>query len=264
MEATFSEFSYGYALTEEIASGKLGPLIGFPIFPSPYREGRHGGGYDIQLPLLGAPLFLQFKLSHYLWRSNAREWANFAGPYYRMYLRPLRHSRQHSLLVDLARKQEVYYVAPEFYKASELNDAYTNKNVFERSVFFNPLDIGNLPDDDVHYVVFNRSNSVAYLHSEEPRKIERLYFGKEFLGIQSLRTSQRKTKVNEGFFEELSYQMAGIIRNRIPEFDQLEVFQIEVQKKRETVREKAQFSAYLARSYFDAELFILGNENDIS
>jgi hypothetical protein len=262
MEATFSEFSYGYALTEEIASGKLGPLVGFPIFPSLYREGRSGGGYDIQLPLLGASLFLQFKLSHYLWRSNAREWADFAGPYYRMYLRPLRHSRQHDLLVALAHKQEVYYVAPEFHRASELNDAYTSRNVFERSAFFNPLDIGSLPDDDVHYVVFSRPNSVAYLYSEEQRKIERFYFGKEFWGIQSLRNSQRKTKIDESFFEEISYQMAGIVRNRIPDFDQLETFQIEVQKKRETLREKAQFAAYLARSIFDAELFILGNEND--
>lgn len=56
MEPDFSEFSYGYAITEELASGKLGPLIGAPVFPSLYKE-RQSGGYDVQLPLQGAPFF---------------------------------------------------------------------------------------------------------------------------------------------------------------------------------------------------------------
>ena len=57
MEANFSEFSYGYAITEELAGGKVGRLLGAPIFPSLYNEGQSGGGYDVQLPLQGAPLF---------------------------------------------------------------------------------------------------------------------------------------------------------------------------------------------------------------
>ncbi len=33
MEPLFSEFSYGYALTQEFASGRFGNLIGPPFFP---------------------------------------------------------------------------------------------------------------------------------------------------------------------------------------------------------------------------------------
>jgi len=37
---------------------------------------------------------------------------------------------------------DVYYVAPEFHTPDELNDAYVNRNVFDRSAFFSPLGIG--------------------------------------------------------------------------------------------------------------------------
>lgn len=265
MEATFSEFSYGYALTEELASGKWGTLIGTPIFPSLRKEGQSGGGYDVQLPLMGTPLFLQFKLSHYLHRSNALEWSLFNSPYYRMYLRPLKYSNQHELLMTLEQNNigGVFYVAPEFYLAHELNEAYLSKNVCEKSAYFSPCDIGSLPDDGPHYVVFGRSNAMAYLCSEEPKTVSRFYYGEVFWESQLSRLRQRKSKVNEVFFEEISYRMADTIQKRISSFDQMEIFQNEVRKKRETLREKAQFAAYLARAYFDAELFIIAEQDDI-
>lgn len=137
MKPMISEFSYGYTLTEELASGILGPIVGAPIFPSLYQEGQPGGGYDLELPREGAPLFLQFKLSHYLKRSNANEWNYFSSAYYRMHLRPPLYSDQHELLIELEQSgNEVYYVAPMFHRAEELNDAYTTRNVFNRSVFF--------------------------------------------------------------------------------------------------------------------------------
>jgi len=264
MQPMFSEFSYGYALMEELASGKLAPLLGAPVFPSLYREGQSGGGYDVQLPLQGAPFFLQFKLSHYLWRSNAPEWNLFGGHYYRMYLRPLRHSAQHKLLIALNTKEEVYYVTPEFHTAWELNEAYTSKTVVESSVFFSPLVIGSLPDDDVHYVVFNRSNSVAYLCSEEYIKLERFYGGKVFWESQVSRTRRRKTEINERFFEAISDQIVDLLHKQISTFDQLELLQSEMRRKRETLKEKAQFVAYLARAYSDAELFIIAEQDDVS
>ena len=61
MESTFSEFSYGFALTQELASGRFGSLVAAPVCPSLIQEGQPGGGYDVKLPLIGAPLFLQFK-----------------------------------------------------------------------------------------------------------------------------------------------------------------------------------------------------------
>jgi hypothetical protein len=118
MRPLLSEFSYGYALTEELAGGALGGLTAAPIFPSLYQEGQVGGGYDLELPLMGAPLYVQFKLSDCMVYRSAAEWDDFGHSYYRMHLRPQRHSEQHQMLCDLeAAGNQVYYVAPYFHTA---------------------------------------------------------------------------------------------------------------------------------------------------
>lgn len=61
MRPWFSEFSYGYAVTEDIVRSS-GPLKAAPAFPSLQEEGSRGG-FDVKLDLPASPLFLQFKLS---------------------------------------------------------------------------------------------------------------------------------------------------------------------------------------------------------
>src|SRR6266568_1524050 len=63
--------SYGYALTEELAGGTAGDLMAAPVFPSLYAEGQAGGGWDVMIPYPVTPLFLQFKLSHYMVRRTS-------------------------------------------------------------------------------------------------------------------------------------------------------------------------------------------------
>src|SRR5262245_45681687 len=145
MNPDFSEFSYGYAVTEEMVASLKAVIIGAPIFPSLYEEGKKGGGYDLKIPLAGKPIFLQFKLSDYLKKRSAKEHqqGKLRVPYYRMHLRPLRHSDQHNLLLDLDTSGEtVFYIAPEFHLPEELNDHYLRKRVVQNSVAFRPRDIG--------------------------------------------------------------------------------------------------------------------------
>ena len=94
MDPDISEFSYGYALTEELIQSSTYGLEAAPLFPSLIAEGRAGGGFDVSLPFTGWPVFLQFKLCHYMKRSTARECveAGFIPPFYRMPLRPRKHS----------------------------------------------------------------------------------------------------------------------------------------------------------------------------
>lgn len=259
MEPTFSEFSYGYALTQELASGKFGSLLAAPVFPSLVREGRAGGGYDIHLPFVGAPLFLQFKLSHYLHRSNAREWAQYLSPYYRMYVRPLRYSDQHELLVDLASMYiQVYYVAPEFHTVDELNDAYASDNVSSRSAFFNPLDIGLLPTIDQHYLTFNSADPYAYLWSKEPRKLQRAHTGEAFEEMVTKNVKEKGAKVDDLTFEKLADDMVEILDNRARKTDMLKGFRAQITGQKEKTREISNFAAYLASLFFDAQLFVVG------
>ena len=263
MEPTFSEFSYGYALTQELASGKFGSLIAAPIFPSLVREGRSGGGYDIHLPFAGAPLFLQFKLSHYLHRSNALEWGEYFSPYYRMYLRPIRYSDQHNLLIDLENAgNQVYYVAPEFHTVEELNDAYASRNVYHRSAFFSPVDIGRLPTIDQHYLTFNPSDADAFLWSKEPRKLKQLHSSKDFENMLTKHVREKGSKIDNLTFERLTDGMMGILDNRARKTDRLKQFQAQIKSQKERIRETSNFAVYLARLFFDAELFIVGEQDN--
>lgn len=65
MKAQFSEFSYGFTLTHELAKLSRNKLRAAPEFPSLLEEGKAGGGYDVRLTY-GRPLLLQFKLSEFM------------------------------------------------------------------------------------------------------------------------------------------------------------------------------------------------------
>jgi hypothetical protein len=86
----FSEFSYGYCLTEDLVVGQNMPLTAAPVFPSLIEEGQTGVGYDVRFDRPGTPLFLQFKLVHQMVKANAKEakQGHFQPPFYRMHLAP--------------------------------------------------------------------------------------------------------------------------------------------------------------------------------
>ena len=174
MKPNISETSYGYALTDELIHRQNMPINSAPIFPTLYQEGQNGGGYELLLDRPGLPLFLQFKLSDYLSRLNASEMNLFNNnPYYRMYITKRNHSNQHQMLHELELNNdlnEVFYTAPLFHKPEELNDAYLNGNVSNRSLWINPSQIGLLPDDEQHYIVFDSPRN--WYMCSEPKKMD--------------------------------------------------------------------------------------------
>jgi len=174
LKPNISEFSYGYALTEELVKGIGGKITSAPVFPSLYQEGKKGGGWDLKLEEGGIPLFIQFKLSHYLKKANAKERksGHFSSPYYRMHIRPINHSKQHELLLELERSgNEVYYSAPAFHEPNELDDAYLKNKVKDRSIWIKPTDISDITDTKEHYVAFQLPNNCYFC--SKPKAIER-------------------------------------------------------------------------------------------
>lgn len=164
MKPLISEFSYGFALTEELIHWYGTSLTAAPVFPSLFSEGQSGGGYDVRLDRPGIPLFLQFKLSDCMTRNNASEVIDglLNVDYYRMHLRRKSLSNQHQMLVDLeARGNEVFYAAPAFHQPQELNTAWMNHRVREESLLLAPSRIGPLQDDDEHHIAFKR-NGTSY------------------------------------------------------------------------------------------------------
>src|SRR5438046_2003272 len=97
----FSEFTFGYCVTEDLAVWQGTPLTAAPVFPSLLQEGQPGFGYDVLLQRPGAPLFLQFKLVEQMVRGTANEAqrGHFSVPFYRMQLRPRKISDQHESLI---------------------------------------------------------------------------------------------------------------------------------------------------------------------
>jgi hypothetical protein len=171
MTPNISEFSYGYAVTSEVVKLLGTSIAAAPQFPTLYAEGQAGGGYDVKI-VGGSPLFLQFKLSHYMERTNCKEHDLMGGPYYRWHLHSLQRSDQHNLLLELECKGNlVAYTAPIFYECAELNSHYLNDEILENSVAFRPSDIGELPDEESHYVVFNRVG-LAYRCSDDPAPVK--------------------------------------------------------------------------------------------
>lgn len=171
-----SEFSYGFALTNELV-GWI-ELFAAPIFPSLLEEGKAGGGYDVKLDRPGAPLYLQFKRSECMTRRSAREYRSVRDrggllpvPFYRFPITEKAKSDQHELLLALdITPNHVFYAAPRFHRLSEINDAWRASAVASRSVFVLPSDIGSL-DDERHTVAFDGSNNWV---CSDPRSIRAL------------------------------------------------------------------------------------------
>jgi len=263
MQPLISEFSYGYALTQELAGGMLGNLIGAPVFPSLRQEGSAGGGYDVQIPLIGFPLFLQFKLSDYLSRTSASERTMLGGPYYRMHLRPLRHSDQHNLLLDLeAAGNEVYYAAPEFHTQPELNSAYLARQVFRRSRFFRPSAIGALPDRDGHYICFRARQKPAYLFSDSGRGVLS-QTGEEFAKGLADEFQMKHRPLDLRTLESLSTNLESAIEKKSAYIES--VYQLK-DVKAGFVKSRIGLGRYLAHLswvFFDSYLVFVGRDSEI-
>ena len=262
MHSDFSEFSYGYAVTEELATKNKAKVIAAPRFPSLYEEGRKGG-YDVKIPLAGTPVFLQFKLSDYLERRNAKEFRKgiMDVPYYRMHLRPARHSDQHQLLLDLENSGEsVFYIAPEFHLPVELNRHYLSKNVVANSAAFAPSDIGPLPDDNDHYLVFEKRKTIGFFCSKEPKKIPKtLLEGGLPLALQ--RREVRSRELGEEGLKAISEEMLSILESQESKLLK-ERKPRDIQGIRNIMRDRSTLEGlgYISRTFFNAELVVVPSE----
>ncbi|MGY6278099.1 hypothetical protein [Methylomonas sp. MgM2] len=263
MNPDFSEFSYGYAVTEELVASLKASVVAAPVFPSLYEEGKDGGGYDLKIPLEGKPIFLQFKLSDYLERTNSKEHRDgvLTVPYYRMHLRPTKHSDQHNLLLDLETLGEsVFYIAPEFHLPSELNSFYLLNQVVENSAAFSPKDIGPLPDDDEHYVVFQRGSTIGFRCSNEPVKIKKTPLKDGIIHLLKKRDIQTRQFDDDGL-RTIIDRMLNVLSNGDERLKRRKKsVDIEGLIRITSNRPSIASIRYIARTFFDAELLIFPSQ----
>lgn len=289
----FSEFSFGYALTDNLIHGGLPhKLKAAPTFPSLYKEGKPGGGYDVKIPLTSTPLFLQFKIPQILTRKSNKTPPGFGTPYYRMHVRPGGQSLQHQNLITHGRRHRlVYYVTPRFHTTAALNKAFLNRRMIEESVFIRPSQIGSL-DDKHHFVAYDRLHSVAWLFSE-PQEIQGAINGEMFIGeVQADIAQARRAESETDLFESIALEIIKTYETSIQESEvrareepsqrrdsMSPTWQIGYDEPIEQIVEDAgdeartQYAlarerygiagaaAYMARFYLDCELIIVGKNS---
>lgn len=228
MKIGYSEFSFGYAFTENLIRSSATAPVGAPQFPNLVQEAQLG--FDIKLNFPAMPLFFQFKLPDLMKRNTAFEIAcgqcgSLTIPFFRIGLMRRDLSKQHALLIDLEQRYpaSVYYTAPALSTVAAFDQAYNSAQVAAQSVFFSPLDIGPLPDDKLHTLAYDGKLPVGYFCSQ-PHKIKALSF-EALTGIIShrLRTKtaldiqQVAARVNEEILSLVSRSMrrtVGSIRER--------------------------------------------------
>lgn len=172
----YSEFTFGYAFTENlIRSSATGPSSA-PRFPNLVEEG--GLGYDVKIDDGGVPVFFQYKLPERMVLHTAREISKYEldkeglpVPFFRMYLMKKESSRQHELLIELEKKHagSVFYAAPFIVGRTAFDHAYAGASVHLQSALFSPREIGSLPAGERHVVAYHQDLSCGWLCSEPAR-----------------------------------------------------------------------------------------------
>jgi hypothetical protein len=250
----FSEFTYGYCVTEDLIVGKGTELTAAPVFPSLIEEGQTGKGYDVQLDRPGTPLFLQFKLVHQMVRDNASEAqrGHFTTPFYRIHLRSRALSDQHASLLALEQAgNDVFYVAPGFYTKADLNAAYAKRRVWDRSFRIRPSAIGPLPDDKHHHVTFKTATSNWRFYSEDPSREGTGLNTKEIAASLRSRIAERGRRTLKEQVPELDAMLADIVHSRVGQRDRSNL--VEVENREDPLRRVA----FMARQFFDCQLFFV-------
>lgn len=200
MKLGYTEFSYGYAFTENlIRSSSAGPAKA-PVFPNLVQEAQLG--YDVKIELPGLPLFFQFKLPELMVRDTARELSQLslsglATPFFRMPLMRRNLSDQHIHLIRLEAvfPNAVFYASPTLDSVSAFNSAYSLTKVHAQSVLFSPTAIGPLPDDQGHVVSYIPGSNTAWRCSE-PKEVKALDFATMTQGV-NMRLAQRDARTLE-------------------------------------------------------------------
>jgi hypothetical protein len=209
-----SEFTFGYAFLHEQTIAHWPDLIAAPILPSLQQE-QHGG-WDAQLPLTGDAFFFQFKLSEYLFRSNATfiQDGTYPGPYYRLSLHRRDNNNQHRLLrAHWHNNPHTFYVAPELQTIAQFNAAFLNHSLTQHSRLFPLGDCEDLDENDgaQHYITFRPGLQGWDFHSERKRK-QRSFFGANIRELYLERGIERRV-TDLGFARDLLTRTMKSVRD---------------------------------------------------
>lgn len=197
MDLGFSEFSFGYAFTENLTVRSQSAPGHAPVFLNVHQEAAKGFDVEIGLPI--SLRYLQFKLPKRMQTARAREIEKFgcpiSAPFFRMRLMSKNMYRQHHNLIALEDKNlgRVFYATPLLRDEQKFNEAYANKEVHLKTALFSPKDIGQISDFQQHTIAYSESSDDAWLCST-PKKIKYSLFENMVGKLDAERESDAQSK----------------------------------------------------------------------
>lgn len=188
MKLGYTEFSFGYAFTENLIRSSAQVPTGAPQFPNLVQEAQLG--YDVRIDLPACPIFFQFKLPELMVRDTAKEISvhrlqGLRCDFFRMSLmkRNLSHQHRHLIQLEQQHPRRVLYASPTMETATAFNRAYNQASVHLHSAMFSPTDIGPLPDDKQHVVSYRANGTVGWRCSR-PQEVKVFPFDKVIASAQ--------------------------------------------------------------------------------
>ena len=245
MKRKVSEFAYGFVLTHELVGTQ-----GWLRVSEPADSGRGRAGKSKAEPPTGYPVFIQFRASDYLKRRNAGESKLVGLPYFRFAIHRKTQSPYQELLMGLAAKGRlVYYATPKIHEAVNLNSAFFDHQIVAGSLFVPPGEIGELPDNETHHVVFSGRHDEVYL-CPEGRRLEQVIHGEKLAAtIRQLTAGREPERLDEAFYLHLATDLLSLVSPNRRIFDEL--------SRGKLTMSAATFTNYLARTLLDSELLIV-------
>jgi hypothetical protein len=172
-----------------------------------------------------------------------------------MHLRSRRISDQHQSLLSLEQAgYEVFYVAPGFHTTTDLNTAYAQRRVWDRSFRINPTLIGALPDDKAHHVTFQQPSSTWRFYSDEPSKEGRAPDTEQIARSLQSRIAERGERNLRAQIGDLDSSLLNIVNARNTERDKRE--RVDIRELGDHV-DPLRRVAYIARQFFDCQMLFV-------
>lgn len=205
MRPGISERTFEFCYNAEFCRRHHALLATHPHLPT--QNAERDLGYDVEFEIqhrnFTRSIFIQHKVAHYAAARagrNASFYNAHGGPYFRFSV----DNDQHNTLVDLARSHgNAYYCAPRFHTRHEMEEHFWGDAVARHSLLLNPLQVGEITDNDRHNITFGPPGYPKILHSEPKR------FGDERFGGEELPPLER-VDVSEAYVEYLGSRLIEI------------------------------------------------------
>jgi hypothetical protein len=209
MNPGFSERTFEFCFNAEFCQAFGGLLASHPHIPSQQEE--KDLGYDVEFKIqqsqFTTSIFLQHKVVSYAEKKagrNAKFYDHHSGPYFRF---PI-DNEQHNTLCELSRtKGNAYYCAPKFHLRHELEGHFRGTSIGDNCILLDPLDVGDVVDNDRHNITFGPAGANPCLHSEIRK------FHNVFSGGKESPPERRPQKIDNQYIERLSDELLSRTSN---------------------------------------------------